>query len=89
MENTIMGYISDKLKEQATEDKLPPWIICPYCQSQVRRTRDDDFCSLLYRKRWMAEKAALDRLNTEFKTADEVVAAMDAELRRGRLRKRC
>jgi hypothetical protein len=73
-----MGFLSDQLQGQIP---VPRWLTCKFCQSQVRKTRDDGFCSLLCRKRWDAEKAAVDRLNTEYKSADEIIAAMDARLK--------
>jgi hypothetical protein len=80
-----MGFISKQLQEQnpvpEPEDTLPPWVICPYCKTQVRKTREDDFCSLLCKKRWDTEKTAVDRLNTEYKSVDEVIAAMDVRLK--------
>jgi endogenous inhibitor of DNA gyrase (YacG/DUF329 family) len=85
MENIIMGYISRKLQEQTVpEQDQRPWVICPYCQTQVRKTRDDDFCCLMCKRRWDAEKAAIDRLNQEPKTIDEVIEGMDKELKRRR-----
>jgi hypothetical protein len=83
MENIIMGYQSDRLRNQnpVSQDKLPGWCICRYCGTQSR-SPDGQFCSTLCRRRWHAEAAALARLNTEPATVDEVIAAMDARLKR-------
>jgi hypothetical protein len=84
MENSIMGYLSRKLQEQnpVSEQDLRPWVICPYCKSQIRKTRDDEFCSIVCKRRWDAEKAALDKLNRPPQTVDELMAAMDKQLKR-------
>jgi hypothetical protein len=82
-----VGYIEDKLRqEQSMPAAAPPrWVTCRYCRSQVPAAQArDDFCSRLCRLRWQAEWQSLQRLNSEYASADEIVQRMDNALKRER-----